>query len=208
MRAPEGFSLIELLIALSISLFVLVGIVSLNTSMVRFHFEGIRRGEVTGMTLYGLSQLHRKLENASHLQFPNSTSPSGNILSGCVNWSAALSRITGTGKIDAGASVESFYYCVDSANSLMLYRSSVCPPVPPASCGSASAGMDMETVVFRNFFKMDNQPQFFKRSAAVAGVELHYIVGHATPTANVPIPVAYKFNIKIGMNKASHNAED
>ncbi len=204
-RASPGFTLLELIIALSLSLFVLVAVIAVVTAVIRYQFEGLRKGQVTGLTLYSLARMHRELENATHLDLPSTASPAGSVLSGCSNWSANMNPLPN--QIDSSQPVEAFYYCVDSNNSLLRYSGTgICPYSPqPAPCGSGSG---FTPVVYRNFYLMDGLGYFFKRSTEVAGVEMSYIIGKATPTAEVPIPVAYKLSTKVGMNKAYGNPLD
>ncbi|MBI5629460.1 MAG: hypothetical protein HY921_01100 [Elusimicrobia bacterium] len=202
-RKAGGFTLIELLIAAVLSIAVLLGIISLSSSILRYQYEGVRKGKVSGQTLFALSRMQKEIEEATHLELPSYSSTTGNVLSACANWSMALSP-PGGASVDSTLAVSSFYYCVDSSNSLLRYSGTTCPYTAPASCGSGT----FETVVYQNFYLMDNYSYYFARASDVGGVEMHYIVGNSTPTANVPNPAAYKINTKIGMRKNYLNTYD
>lgn len=127
-RKPNaGFTLIELILSLSLSTFVLMGIVMVAASAMRAHFEQIRKGEANVYTLYSAQQLTRDLEEATYIppNFPPAGAGGGNVLKGCKNYSPILNA-QGDGRYDktdggpydpdgAGASPPtSFYfvYCV------------------------------------------------------------------------------------------------
>src|SRR5690349_16271854 len=82
-----GFTLMELLIAVSLSLIVLITVISVFTQMVSWHFDGTRKGKSLGVILYSLDQMYKELEDASVLIMPP---PAGDVISGCSNWSDVI----------------------------------------------------------------------------------------------------------------------
>jgi len=201
---PAGFTLMELLIAMSLSTLVIAAVVAFATSMIRTQFQEIRRGEVSGATILSLDQLRTDLENATYLQFPSAAAVS-NVLSGCANYSMALNT---PGPLLAGAPVTSFYYCVDAtSHTLWRYQASgICPYAPaPAPCGAGSA----TAIVYGAFYpSLANPGFFFKRTADTSGVELFYSIGNPSATATLQSPINYQFDTKINMVKAYMNTTD
>lgn len=198
-RAALGFTLTELVISLTLSSFVLVGIVGVASQMIRFQMEGKTKGDVTGWTLISLNKMHRELENATVLDYPTTT---GDSISGCSNYT----KVTG-GVIQVGGAIEAFRYCV-SGNQLMRYGSTGACPMGAVTCG-VTGGYE---VYARDFYKIGGMTYFFRRANEVSGLELNYIVGIATanadPTGQRTMPVYMKVQTKIGMNKAYNNTLD
>lgn len=208
-----GFTLIELLIALTMSVFVMIAIVGVSTSMIRYQFEGIRRGEATGSSLVALDRIHTELENATYLQLPAAGVP-GDVLTGCLDWSALMINPSppptyGYAIDRTPANVSSFYYCVDGNSTLWRYSKQgvgSCPYGAAPNCGTTSGGEALVPQVF--FHTQPPYEKFFRRSLDTTGVELHFIVGKATATTNVPVPVFYEYHTKIGMTKSYNNPSD
>jgi prepilin-type N-terminal cleavage/methylation domain-containing protein len=213
----EGFTLIELIVALVLSAFVLVGIVGVATQMIRFQMEGHKKGDVTGWTLLSLAKMNKELEDASVLDFPPPGLPPadrGDHISGCSNYTRGSIP---PGPIDASLPVTAFWYCVQTdwyweeakrtTNRLLRYSSiGSCPAIAP-SCGS-----EPFEVYALDFYKRDGLNYFFRRADDVSGVEVNYTVGIATAAdaanANMPNPVFIKVQAKIGMNKSYNNTAD
>lgn len=215
-RGRRGFTLVELIVALVLSAFILVGIVGVATQMVRFQMEGQRKGEVSGWTLLSLAKMHKELEDASVLDFPSITNTTGDHISGCSNYT----RVTDA-PIDDSLPVTAFWYCVETGgltpNRLLRYFATtncpagVCPagacPMPAPSCGAG--GFE---VYAQDFRKRDGLTYFFRRASDVAGIEVNYTVGVATATdvsnQQMPSPVFLRVQTKISMNKSLSNAAD
>lgn len=207
-RGARGFTLIELVVATSLSIFVLMAVVMVSTSMIRFQFEAVKKGEVTGATLYSLQKMHRELEDASRLVLPVVT---GNVISGCTNWSEIMPAAEK--RLDSNANSTGFYYCVAPAGCgagipCTLYRynnSAATCSIPAPTCGSGAS----EVVVYQSFYLGDGASNFFGRDTRSGGVSLNYIVGNSTPTPSRPNPVAYKVATTIGFSaKGYNNATD
>ncbi len=195
---------------MSLSTLVLIGVVGIAAQMVRYQLEGGTKGKVTGWTLLGLMRMSQELENASVLVLPSAASPSDDRLSGCSNYSLAMSP---PGRIDPDTTVPSvsFYYCVanvgaPASRSLLRYESigypAACPISPEPTCGSGAF-----EVVARDVDKLDPATSYFWRADNAAGVEVRYIVGVATPTVNVPTPVFMRVRERISMSRSYGGAD-
>lgn len=212
MKNEQGFTLIELLAAMLLSTLVLVGIISLATNMIRYQFDSMKRGEVSGLNLVALSNMHRQIERATYLQAP--TTAGGNEIRACEGYSSIWSGPLTPGQM-SGMSQRGFVYCVDEspacpsgspvANCPTLYHydfPGVCPPPAVGTCGAVVSGVTPSVVIYRNFFKGDTQTNYFWRNNVVGGVEVNYIVGLSTSSANRPNPIAYKVRTRISMAKS------
>jgi type II secretory pathway component PulJ len=69
-RRSGGFSLIELVIAVSLSTIVLIGVFSMMTSMVQLEVAGQRGGTVNAWSLASLVAMNREIEGASVVVYP------------------------------------------------------------------------------------------------------------------------------------------
>ena len=228
MSNEKGFSLLELIIALSLSVAVLIGVISVATSMVRYQFEEQKKGRVTTQALYGLAQMNKQLENASYLKLPSAAVPTSNVLSGCSNWTMTTpggARVDdfldpdGPGPLTVAENVSNFHYCVappgcggSPAAPCTLWRHSNGPDnfcnIPVVgNCGPGGGG-NTEAIVYNSFYRADGGLPFFRRADDVAGVEARYIIGVATATPAYPTPQYYKVNARLSMNKSYNNATD
>ena len=105
MKTRRAFSLIELVVALSLSAFVLVGIVGVASQMIRFQMESANKGDVTGWTLLSLQRMNKEIVDATVLQcpsaYPGCAGVNSDVLSGCSNYT----RMTTEGNYGAGNSI-------------------------------------------------------------------------------------------------------
>lgn len=222
-RAKKGFTLIELLASMLLSTIVLVGIISLATNMIRYQFESMKRGEVSGLNLVALASMHRQLEDATYLQNPVAGTPSG-LIRGCEGYSSNWTSPGVGAQMTDMPALRSFVYCVDTAVAcapeMASYASAVpavalcptlwhyefpatCPPPAVGTCGATVAGVTPDAVVYKNFFRGDDLTKnYFARNDVTGGVEVYYTVGLSSPSANRPNPIAYKVNTRIGMVKS------
>lgn len=215
-RSAQGFTLVELIIALSLSSFILAGIVGVASQMVRFQMEGKKKGDVTGWTIVSLIKMNKELENASVLDCPSSyagcSGLTSDYISGCSNYTRMTSP---AGPIDTSPgnnTITAFYYCVPTsganANQLLRYGATGTCPMAAPTCGS-TAGFE---VYAQDFYKVAGLTYFFRRANEVNGIELNYIVGIATANADSTgqrtMPVYMKMQTKIGMNKTYNNTVD
>lgn len=198
-----GYSLMEMIIAVTLSAIVISGIISVGASVIRFQMEGAARGDVAGWTLMNLHRLNQELESATYLSTRTAnvvgTSPliAANALVGCLNYSAILGGryVTAAG---AAGDVTWFYYCPatvpaePSLNAVQsLYRYSkvgsalTCPDnaaIASITCGSPAGGLTME-VVARKFYhhnRVSGTPPFFIRYSTSPGIEMHFTIGDSS----------------------------
>ncbi len=215
MKNPSGFSIIELVIAISLSSFVLVGVATIAAQMARSQIEGIRSGTMTGWSLVSYLSMSKEIEDANVLAFPIANGASSDSLLVCKNWSRVVA-----GKLDANAPglVTVTQFCVDSTTSppeLILRRYSnvgagvVCPdPGVPVACTGAPGGTWTETgVVGFRMEKLGGQDVFL-RDNSIGGVRLRYVIGKQVATTNEPIPKFTPFDLGIGMSKQYNNTLD
>lgn len=219
MSKNEGFSIIELVIAISLASFVLVGVATIASQMARSQIDGIRSGTVTGWSLVSYLSMAKEIEDANVLAFPIANGASADSLIVCKNWS----RVAG-GKLDAAGSVSVIQYCVDStdAANLVLRRFAnvgvgvTCPdPGVPVACTSAPGGTWNEngagngiSVIGFHLEKLAGFPNMFTRDNGIGGVRLRYVIGRQTPTSNEPNPKSTPFDIGIAMQKQYNSTVD
>jgi hypothetical protein len=207
LKRSLGFSLLELMVSLTLSTVVLIGVISIATQVVRNQFQTIRSGEISGQTLAALHAMNRELEQATYIDPTAPTTSGDDIVSGCLNYSPQMVTLNGDGRIDSTKPIQSFYYCVlvhgtpGRFDSLLRYPpfgqyGATCPITTP-TCGAGS----YDAVVGYNFSKIGSS-SYFTRDDTTGGISMNYIVGNATPTAQVKIPVAYIVQSKITMAKS------
>lgn len=203
-RRNAGFTLLELIIALSISSIVLIGSFSVLTSMVQYEVEGMRRGSINGWSLAGLVAMNREIESANALVYPIAGG-SANSMSVCTNYS----RIKG-GSLDGGAS-RTYSYCWDSGvNVLRRMTAAGCPGLgtAPAGCG---AGWGADSVVATGVYLDSFSDPVFATDASGGTIRLRYIIGKPTIGAainegngmtNFATPQSMTFDTRLTMEKA------
>lgn len=214
-KSSGGFSIIELVIAISLSSFVLVGVATIAAQMARSQIEGIRSGTMTGWSLVSYLSMSKEIEDANVLAFPIANGASADSLLVCKNWSRVVN-----GKLDANAPglVTVTQFCVDTTTSppdLILRRYSnvgaavVCPdPGVPVACTAAPGGTWTETgVVGFRMEKLGGQ-NVFLRDNSIGGVRLRYVIGKQVATTNEPIPKFTPFDLGVGMSKQYNNTLD
>ncbi len=224
MKKTSGFSLIELVIAVSLASFVLIGVSVIASQMARSQVEGIRGGTVTGWSLVSYLSMAKEIEEANVLAYPIADLAEGDAVIVCKNWSRMQGLLPG-GKLDAAGLVSVIQYCVDSTDptNLILRRyanvgalvACPCPGAPgacnaaPVACVASPAGTWTETgVVGFRLEKITGLPNMFKRDNSIGGVRLRYVIGRQTPTTNDPNPKSTPFNIAIGMQKQYNSSLD
>ena len=208
----RGFTLTELIIAVSLSGLILMGIIGISAQMVRFQLQGARKGDVTGWTLLGLQRLNKEIENANVLDCPATAATStcttapynpSQVLSGCTNFTKQTNA-----PYDENRETVAFYYCVPAPghalqDHLVRYElksgpnpaggfhstpAPTCPITPvPATCGNTPASPVTMEVLVKGFYAHNTQANFpfFERADDVSGVRLRYQVGLATATAEI-----------------------
>lgn len=211
-RADAGFTLLELIIALSISTIVLIGSFSMLSSMVQYEVEGMRKGSINGWSLAALVAMNREIENANVLVYPP-PGGSSNAMSVCTNWS----RISGA-SLDGGA-VKVYSYCWDSSANVMRRKTAGgCPAMgsAPAACG-VSWGAD--SVVATGAYLDSLGDNVFYVDPTGGTIRLRYVIGKPTAGAavnegnsvtNFATPQTMAFDTRLTLEKAvgGANAQD
>jgi len=218
----RGFSIIELVIAVSLASMVLVGVATIASQMARSQVEGIRGGTATGWSLVSYLSMAKEIEDANVLAYPIANAATADSLIVCKNWSRMTGALPG-GPLDtnAGAMEAVVQFCVDTTDpaNLVVRRfanvSTVaaglapcpCPGAPgpcnaaPVACIAAPAGTWTETGVIG--FRMERLGglAMFQRDDSIGGVRVRYVIGRQTPTTNDPNPKNTPFNFGIAMQK-------
>jgi|GEM_PF-6817279 len=229
MKTRLGFTLVELVIALTLSAFVLVGIVGVTSQMMRYQMEGGGKSNNTSNVLMSLDSMVRDLQGANVLYCPSNIgvdhTPSGGarctqntstVLSGCIDYSLNTVYGVNGGPIDGNAAqVKSFYYCVWPAAStptgtpwLLHYSqgpgattgaNASCPISPAPNCGTGAYD-----VVAQNVYPIAGgaSPYYFARANDVNGVQLLFQVGASTSATSPLQTTTYQLiNTKIPITR-------
>ena len=222
-----GFSLIELVIAISLASFVLVGVASIAAQMARTQIEGIRSGTATGWSLVSYLAMSKEIEDSNVLAYPTPDLMSADAIIVCKNWSRMQDpNPPGDRRLDRNVpgTVSVIQYCVDPAapvapeTGFRLRRFAkvgvppavVCPdPGVLVACTATPPGGWTETgVVGFRLEKLAGFPLIFQRDNSIGGVRLRYAIGRQTPTTNDPNPKSTHFDIAIAMQKQYNNPLD
>lgn len=176
-----GFSLLELIIALSLSSVVLITVFSIAASMVQFEVEGGRKGSVTAWSLASISAMNRDIASASVIEWPNGAGSASDALVLCTNWTRLVNGPNGqvlSPTVGPGPTV--IYYCWDSGTNVLrrMVVGGNCPNAgagPPACTAAAfGAGSVVATAVYKsgvnNVFTVD--------PAVNNAVHLQFVVGN------------------------------
>lgn len=111
-RRHGGYTLVELIMAMGMATLVLAAVVYISASMIRFAAQGSVRGDVSTWTLFGLSQLNKEIEGATHIEKPDVGGVGTDYLNGCSNWAMDWTSKGVGGQLDSANLVNSFYYGV------------------------------------------------------------------------------------------------
>lgn len=215
MSARAGFTLIELVIALVLSTFVLVGIIGVTSQMLRYHMEGEKKTVNTGYELMSLDSMVRELQQATALYCPSFSSSTGcgsrtsRYLSGCFNYTF---RTGAAGPADGNAAnVQAFCYCVWPAAKtptgtpwLLHYRNTASGcPYPTATCSNNACGNGSFRVVAQDIRPIGTTPYYFQRADDANGVQLYFQVGASTTTTSIlKVDTKQMVNSKIPIQRA------
>ncbi len=215
----KGFSLVELLIATSLSAFVLIGISTIGASLARNQVEGIRSGTQVGWSVVSYMSMAKEIEDGNVLVFPVNTGDSADQIVICKNWSRQMGAGPPTGdRLDPGP-VSLIQYCVDptapvapeTGFKIRRYASVAvggsCPTAGlPVACNAAGPswtenGSPGNGIVGYRVEKLAGFPFVFQRDNAIGGVRVRYVIGRQTATTNEPTPKFTTFNYGITMSK-------
>ena len=179
-RDRRGFSLLELVIALSLSAVVLISVFSIAASMVQFEVEGGRKGSVTAWSLASITAMNRDIASASVIQYPTALN-SANSLVVCTNWTTLLNAPNGQQLSTIGPGPSVLYYCWDnSANVLrrMAVLNTNCPNsgVGPPACSAVGygAGSVVATAVYQN----SGNWVFTNDNLVTNSIRIRFVVGN------------------------------
>lgn len=214
----KAFSIIELVIAISLASFVLVGVASIASQMARSQIEGIRGGTATGWSLVSYLSMAKEIEDGNVLAVPVANNATADSIVIYKNWSRGQGALPG-GMLDGsvGAKVGLIQYCVDTtdAANLVVRRFArteavtvintppFTPPNPGAtvSCVNGPTGTWTETSVIGFRMERLGGVPMFMRDDSIGGVRVRYVIGRQTPTANDPNPKNTPFDFGIAMQK-------
>lgn len=216
----EGFTLIELIIALVLSSFILAALIGVVSQMMRGEMETSAKAAASGWSSMSLNALQKELADSTVLYcpFPDASHPGcpgsqSKVLSICGNYT--LNPFTGAGPSggpldgDLGK-VRSAYYCLWEGGTptktpwLLRYTGTTCPISPTPVCGAGSY-----QVVANDIYPFDPAADFiFRRADDIAGVQVSFTIGRSTATADQPNPAYTKVDTRLHMQKALSNPYD
>ncbi len=210
-RASPGFSLIELIIACSLSTIVIIGVMELMSSMVMTEVDGMRQGTITSWALANINAMNADISAAAYLSRPVAGATDTTLIV-CTNWAANALGAGVPGVVSPGAKVlmtppatyavdAVYYYCYDTAdgppfkNSILrkvVYNpwpaQTVCPlpgtAAPACTIGNyPNSDALVATGVYQVDYPANTVPIFTGDSAVPNGVRLQFRVG--LPVAGV-----------------------
>ncbi len=208
MRSLEngGFTLIELIMALTITGVILITIVFLSTNAVRYQTEGVFRGRATSSAIYSLARMRSELEDATYVY--NLTCGGGSISTtgcnavlACTNWSPNAAGPNAGAAYVGSAPVNTIYYCVSGTQMYRYVQAGGCNTGFAPACGSGAT----ETVVpdppgiYHTDYPGAGTPVFLRTGDR--SLDVHYIVGYPGMKPNQRVPVDYLFNFRINTNQ-------
>ncbi|MFI5347299.1 MAG: type II secretion system protein J [Elusimicrobiota bacterium] len=210
-RADAGFTLLELVIALSLSSIVLIGIFNMAASMVQYEAEGMRKGSINGWSLASLVAMNREIEDASVLVYPTTGGQDSLVV--CSNWSR-LMNTTGGAALSAGVTTI-YNYCWDSTANVLrrMTTNANCPAsagYSPPACNTATYGTGsvMSTGVYRDSAA---DSIFTADTVSTGTIRMRYVVGNPAAGAapnegngltNFTNPQTMAFDTRITLDKA------
>ena len=210
MKKPaQGFSLIELVIAVSLASFVLVGVATIAAQMARSQLDGIRSGTVSGWAAASYMAMAKEIEEGNVLAYPIANGAAADSLIICKNWSRSMVTMPSAGRLDTSAAVAVIQYCLDTSGTDAVLRryanvgfGVTCPAVAsPVACVAAPAGTWTENGVVGFRVEKIGGANLFLRDNGIGGVRLSYVIGNQVATTNQPVVKFTQFNFGIAMQK-------
>lgn len=223
--SKNGFSLVELLIATSLSAFVLIGISTIGASLARNQIEGIRSGTQVGWSVVSYMSMAKEIEDGNVLVHPAVNGATSDSIVICKNWSRQMGvgppagdRLnTDAGLAPDGVRKDTVYviqYCVDPTapvapeTGFKIHRYALVGPAVtcpltgvPVTCNAAGPGWTENGTIGYRVEKLAGFPLVFQRDNAIGGVRLRYAIGRQTATTNEPTPKFTTFDFGISMAK-------
>lgn len=208
-RGQAGFSLLELIIAISLASLVLVAVTNLAASAVRFQMDGIRKGSVTGWSLVSFVTMSKEVENANVLVWPTG---SADTIILCNNWSRLMAAAPGA-RLDTTQPLEVIYYCYNPATKALWRYYTAAAGTCPASvagsvpaCTGAAGFPDMQQIAW-NVERLSGQ-NVFMRDDTIGGARIRYVVGQQTADVKHPITIYTPFDVGLSMQKQYSDTSD
>ena len=238
MKTRRAFTLVELIIALVLSTFVLVGIIGASSQMLRYEFDSSRKGTSTNWTLMTLDQMKKEILVGNVLYCPSPPTPparndhtplggalctqnTSTVLSGCGDWTTnpsfpgfgpppvAPCTVNGCPLDGVAGNVTSFFYCVwDGAPTNPPWLLHYKGTTCPINPLPACGATAGYDVVAQNFYLDSGNAWYFKRADDMSGVQMQFMVGTGSATAISPNPTAQHVNVKFVMQKTYTNSLD
>jgi prepilin-type N-terminal cleavage/methylation domain-containing protein len=216
----NGFSLIELVIAVSLASFVLVGVATIAAQMARTQVDGIRSGTVSGWSVASYMTMAKEIEDANVLAYPVNNGDNADSIVVCKNWSRDQGAGPPGAALDAALPVSVIQYCVDATDPdsthyrLRRYANVglgvTCPasPAAPVTCNAAGPGWTENGIVGFRVEHLNGFATVFWRDNAIGGVRLRYSIGQQTPTTNQPTVKFTPYDFGIAMQKQYSSTRD
>lgn len=183
-KGQAGFTLLELILAVSISSVVLITVFSIAASMVQFEVESGRKGSVTAWSLAAISNMNRDIAGASVIEWPNGAGAADNSLVVCTNWSRnAGGGPPNGGQVASGPGILNptvIYYCWDSTGNVLrkMIVGGNCPNVGTAPPACSAAGYGAGSVVATGVYQNAGNWVFITDGAIQNAVHLQFTVGN------------------------------
>jgi len=128
-----GFTLIELIIAMCLSLLVILALIKLTTMAVHNHTRGVKSAASQLDAILIFKTIEHDLAGATHLITPAETGSPGGRLETCSNAMRGATAVDAPAAIDAGKPVRFSAFC-QSGNNLYYHVLDGCPAV--YACGT------------------------------------------------------------------------
>lgn len=216
-KCRAGFSLLELVIAVSLASLVLIAVASIASQMARQQVEGMRDGTSTGWSVISYMAMAKEIEDSNVLAYPSTNGTAADAIVLCKNWSRMLGPLPGSklantdAETGAVATVSIVQYCLDTTTDPTNYfirrfentgTAVACPnPAAPVACTSVPGGTWTKTDVVGYRVERLSGASLFTRDNSVGGLRMQYVIGRQTATTNDPNPKSTPFDIKIAMSK-------
>lgn len=168
-RPPNGFTLMELVVAIALSSMVMIALTTLFLPIVRTQMRSLNDLHSQGDAMTAHRGLLQSLRDASEIYHP--AQGSADWISGCSNYDSTLGA-----PIDGSAPNRSFYYCV--AGGRLYYHSQTGAVGAPTACPMSPPSCAAGTFLAANVSLPAGYNNYFVRSARDV-IDVHYKVTYA-----------------------------